>query len=424
MRPVIAIACASCIALLLLGGAASAASAYDDVPTTHWAYVVLDYLQQAGALEAYPEDYFVPATAPWKSRGALTRYEFAQATARLIDAVESKNQGDNDVQIRCLVRGLYAEFADQFSDYGNFPQEPAQPSRIFYHFNGDYDKVSLGHWAYSVLADFQQRGMSTLFVAGYFDGKQERTAYDFKHTVEAMLDNLPLMEQAEPLTACMLEGLRAEFSISANYGLTQEQLDERAVAEESSGQTPYDPHLAMDVPNAAPPREVAAAMVDDGSLRYRLSVIWNAGIKCYDFVLTVTNMSNQPVTFDYATHERYDFKVIINYWPVWNQSITHSFVQKPLSEQLGPYQGVSFRGQWNGSKYYDPPFYYVTPTFSVWAVHSSTSHPMSLQIDGVPNMFVQQTDASATAQAAAQAHHTAYDDVPREHWAYGALQAL
>jgi len=87
---------------------AFAASAYDDVPRDHWAYNALDYLTDRGVLEGYPDGFF-------KGDRTLTRYEFAQAIARLLDTI---GPGNADEQIRIMADTLRAEFADQLAEIG------------------------------------------------------------------------------------------------------------------------------------------------------------------------------------------------------------------------------------------------------------------------------------------------------------------
>jgi len=96
-------------ALVLAMGAfaqnAKAASAYDDVPTDHWAYNALDYLTEKGVLEGYPGGFF-------KGDRTLTRYEFAQAIARLLDTIQQKGATD---EIKVMADSLRQEFSDQLS---------------------------------------------------------------------------------------------------------------------------------------------------------------------------------------------------------------------------------------------------------------------------------------------------------------------
>src|SRR5678815_4447092 len=100
------------MALLLAGvvtlfaSAAFAASAYDDVPADHWAYNALDYLTQRGVLEGYPDGFF-------KGDRTLTRYEFAQAVARLLDTIQA---GNVEEQIKIMADTLRAEFSDQLAE--------------------------------------------------------------------------------------------------------------------------------------------------------------------------------------------------------------------------------------------------------------------------------------------------------------------
>jgi hypothetical protein len=98
---------AALLACVMLGtGVAFAASAYDDVPADHWAYNALDYLTQRGVLEGYPDGFF-------KGDRTLTRYEFAQAIARLLDTIQT---GNSDEQIKIMADTLRAEFSDQLAN--------------------------------------------------------------------------------------------------------------------------------------------------------------------------------------------------------------------------------------------------------------------------------------------------------------------
>jgi hypothetical protein len=91
--------------LMLLGGAriSHAASAYDDVPTDHWTYSVLDCLSEEGVLEGYPGGFFC-------GDRVLTRYEFAQAVARLLDTMELEQLCPD---VKECIDMLRTEFSDQ-----------------------------------------------------------------------------------------------------------------------------------------------------------------------------------------------------------------------------------------------------------------------------------------------------------------------
>jgi hypothetical protein len=93
-------------AMLCFTGVANAASAYDDVSRDHWAYNALDYLTERGVLEGYPDGFF-------KGDRTLTRYEFAQAVARLLDTI---GDGVNDESIKVMAETLRAEFSDQLAE--------------------------------------------------------------------------------------------------------------------------------------------------------------------------------------------------------------------------------------------------------------------------------------------------------------------
>jgi len=56
---------------------------FEDVPTDHWAYQAVSSLQERGVVIGYPDGTF-------SGKRAMTRYEFAVATARLLDWVNSQ----------------------------------------------------------------------------------------------------------------------------------------------------------------------------------------------------------------------------------------------------------------------------------------------------------------------------------------------
>ena len=95
----------SLLACLVLGSSVAwAGTAYDDVSTDHWAYNALDYLTHRGVLEGYPDGFF-------KGDRTLTRYEFAQAIARLLDTIGDGSPDD----IAIMAETLRAEFSDQLA---------------------------------------------------------------------------------------------------------------------------------------------------------------------------------------------------------------------------------------------------------------------------------------------------------------------
>ena len=101
---VLLFAAAACFALQ--SAPAFAASSYDDVPADHWAYNSLEYLSDQGVLEGYPDGYF-------KGDRTLTRYEFAQAIARMLDTVED---GPGDASVEAMMQSLRTEFSDQLAE--------------------------------------------------------------------------------------------------------------------------------------------------------------------------------------------------------------------------------------------------------------------------------------------------------------------
>jgi hypothetical protein len=101
----LAAVCALTLALGAFAQTAWAASAYDDVPATDCAYAMLNQLVQGGALPDYPAGFF-------SGKRTLTRYEFAQATAKLLDQI-SQHGAAQDVQVQA--DALRSEFAAELA---------------------------------------------------------------------------------------------------------------------------------------------------------------------------------------------------------------------------------------------------------------------------------------------------------------------
>ena len=68
------------LAAMMLAGAA-VASTFSDLPTDHWAYDAIDYLQQAGLVEGYPDGTF-------QGDRPFTRYEMAMVIARVFTKIQ------------------------------------------------------------------------------------------------------------------------------------------------------------------------------------------------------------------------------------------------------------------------------------------------------------------------------------------------
>jgi hypothetical protein len=116
-------------------------SAYDEVPLGHWSYRALDYLCRSGVLEGYPEGFFRDPSQTEEGeldflndqryaaaeRGdssrwqrILTRYEFAQAIARLQDTVLPGDKSYPEV-VHILEAALVDEYYDQLQEICRFP---------------------------------------------------------------------------------------------------------------------------------------------------------------------------------------------------------------------------------------------------------------------------------------------------------------
>ena len=73
--------------LVALAVPAAAQQPFADVPQDHWAYNAVSRLAEAGLLEGYPDGTFAGGRY-------LTRYEFAQAVARMVDRLEQMGGGE------------------------------------------------------------------------------------------------------------------------------------------------------------------------------------------------------------------------------------------------------------------------------------------------------------------------------------------
>jgi len=105
----------SLAAILLLAVAVPASAAmFRDVPTDHWAYEAIDYLQQEGLVEGFPDGTF-------KGNQTFTRYEMAMVVARmyskLSDMMTGMDQGRLD-EIEARLDRLGNEFRDELAEIG------------------------------------------------------------------------------------------------------------------------------------------------------------------------------------------------------------------------------------------------------------------------------------------------------------------
>lgn len=96
------------LAALFAGAAlsASAANPFTDVPADSWAYQSVAALSSEGVVEGYPDGTF-------KGDKAITRYEMAQITARLMEKENALSASQKDA-----VSKLAAEYADELKNLG------------------------------------------------------------------------------------------------------------------------------------------------------------------------------------------------------------------------------------------------------------------------------------------------------------------
>ncbi len=107
MRNLLVIALMS-IASVLVWAFAAFANPFSDVPTGHWAYEAVDYLQQQGLVIGW-------ADGQYKGDRLLTRYEFAQAISRVVNKLA---EGTNvDGKTSAIVEQLKGEFKKELEEF-------------------------------------------------------------------------------------------------------------------------------------------------------------------------------------------------------------------------------------------------------------------------------------------------------------------
>lgn len=110
-------------ALAALLSAPAFASSFSDVPDDHWAYEALDYLQESGLVEGYPDGTF-------KGERPFTRYEMAMVIARIFTKIQDwqaaegagealPSEGEIEMsEVYARLDRLSDEFRDELSDMG------------------------------------------------------------------------------------------------------------------------------------------------------------------------------------------------------------------------------------------------------------------------------------------------------------------
>src|SRR5690606_32883933 len=101
-------------------------STFTDVPEDHWAYAAIDYLQQAGLVEGFPDGTF-------GGDRQFTRYEMAMVIARVFTKMQDfqamnedsggsmQDQVGSDIdmsEVYSRLDKLADEFRDELSDLG------------------------------------------------------------------------------------------------------------------------------------------------------------------------------------------------------------------------------------------------------------------------------------------------------------------
>ncbi len=138
MKKILAAAAA---AALLSGASAYAANPFADVSSSDWAYQAVADLSDEGIVEGYPDGTF-------RGQTAITRYEMAQITARLMAKEDQYN-----AEQRAAIDKLAAEYADELDSLGvrvtNLEKKVGNISwsgdaRMQYQDHGDFGEDSYG----------------------------------------------------------------------------------------------------------------------------------------------------------------------------------------------------------------------------------------------------------------------------------------
>lgn len=120
LNRVIALAVISLVAGLFMAGAAQAS--FSDVPRDHWAYDAVDYLEQEGLAEGYPDGTF-------RGDQELTRYEFAIVIARMYDAfldmLDDVDAPGPGIEIEAILDMLMEEFQPELDELYDLVAENA-----------------------------------------------------------------------------------------------------------------------------------------------------------------------------------------------------------------------------------------------------------------------------------------------------------
>jgi hypothetical protein len=159
------------VVLLLTAGAASAQNQkfdgpFTDVPSDHWAYSVLDQLREKDL--NVNADY--GGNRSYGSRRALTRYEFAVATARMLERLatsegEQKPGAEKATAFRInALRRLAEEFAPQMKTLG------VSMSDVYVRLANrePFTDVPANHWAASSVDKLRKAGIVIGFPGGDF----------------------------------------------------------------------------------------------------------------------------------------------------------------------------------------------------------------------------------------------------------------
>lgn len=189
-------------------------TAYDDVPTTHWAYQALSALQLEGWLEGYPEGFF-------SGERTLTRYEVAQAVARVLDTMDNPGERQSDPIAFALGEALFAEFEDQwcFDTFGrettqrDDSESQSQEAAREAAYEHVWKDVPASNWAYDAVRVLIDHSLLTDYPEGFFSGERLLARFDFAYAIVRASERISdSASSADPAVLALLKALEDEFA--------------------------------------------------------------------------------------------------------------------------------------------------------------------------------------------------------------------
>jgi hypothetical protein len=212
--------------ILLLVSTAFAESTYDEVPRSHWAYGLFDYIINDPSLKLpvdYPADFFQV------EERALTRHEFAMAIEFFAMAIQDSASDSQKMLLHIAMNefgdrwGKTSHKGSEYEIYG--VTDLGYIAEIQLSMQPDaYADVPPQHWAYDAMQHFVDKGTLEGYPEDFFNRDRVLTGYEFAQATARLLDTINHMETVDPCDNQIIEILRSEFSFQLAF--MNAQLDE------------------------------------------------------------------------------------------------------------------------------------------------------------------------------------------------------